>query len=238
MQRPEVLQNSGGDPHARRAQDRAHEQVDVEELGRVYERADAEPERGGHHDADDRHQRGHPAHAEHLPDARLQAHLEEQKHDADLGQNGKCRVFPKEVERSDPEEVKVSEDDSGEELPENRGLAHASEEFTPELGRDQDDGQAEEDVGNHLGRSAARGGQRNRAINEEKGDGARECRPDPAGGSGRHPDRRPVMPAGMSVPDGIRRCFSVFSHRECVPMRRISPIPAGRWPGEPALPWS
>jgi len=120
----ELREHSRGDADGCRGQGRADEYCDQVAVSESARHRVPSGERRGHPDDGDRH-RGQ-ADAQQPPDVGLQADLEEQKNDADLGEQ------PDGFRQRNQTQKGGAEQDAGKKLPQNRRLSDALGELTEE----------------------------------------------------------------------------------------------------------
>ena len=138
--RPEILQDPGGDADAGGRQRRAKEDVRVDACRRQQPDADAKAENERADDAKRRDNKRRDPDAHHLRDGGLQANLEEQQNHAEARQHVDACVSAQVLECRHPDQPEVSDEKSRGQLTEHRRLAEPGSQVASELGCDQDQG--------------------------------------------------------------------------------------------------
>ena len=149
VEHAELPEDPARDPDARGAQGEADERGRLD-LG-PDRQAEPDPGRDRQDHRDDRGQHGRPAHRQQVVEAHLQPDREQQDDHAELGEDrrGLAGVDETEGVGTDDEATKQLADDGG--------LTQAASDLLAELRADEEDEQAEQDVGRRLGGGRGRG---------------------------------------------------------------------------------
>ncbi len=127
-------------------------------------RGDCPAEREWRDDAERRDQDGRKADLQHLRHGGLDADLEQQEQHADASEHVNHRIG---LDRREPCEADVAEDNAGHELAEHRGLAQPNRKLAGQLPRNEEDRQHDDHVRDGVGmRGVGRGGERERECRQ------------------------------------------------------------------------
>jgi hypothetical protein len=141
----EIFEDARRDPHARRREGRADEDVTVNPFVRKEPGCCGPAESERCHHAEHGHQERRPPDLEHLFDGGLEADLEEEHENPDARSKVDPDVRPERFEKTDTEEIDVPECDARHELAQHCRLAEPHGDLATEFGRNQNDGETEND---------------------------------------------------------------------------------------------